>query len=282
MTREHRERNRISWNAATRAHNSHKADQAAFLRQGGTTLFPEELELLGELTGRSLAHLQCNSGQDSLCLARSGARVTGVDISDEAVAEARALSAGAGIEASFVQADIYDWLHATTERFDIAFASYGALPWLPDLAAWGVGVSRIVRPGGRIVLVEFHPAALMFDERWVHRYPYASQGRAHEEATGVGDYVGRSGAGLAPSGFREGVQDFRNPHPCYEYYWSPAEVIQVLLDAGFVLKAFREYPYANGCRLFEGMRELPGRRYVPPAEVPALPLMYGLAAAKPA
>ncbi len=60
------EDNRIAWNAATAAHNSHKLDQAAFLRDGGTTLFQEEIGLLGDLSGRSLTHLQCNAGQDSL------------------------------------------------------------------------------------------------------------------------------------------------------------------------------------------------------------------------
>ena len=79
MTRELREQNRRSWNAATRAHNSHKADQAAFLRNGGSTLYAEELELLGDVVERRLVHLLCNSGQDSLSLAAMGARVTGVD-----------------------------------------------------------------------------------------------------------------------------------------------------------------------------------------------------------
>ena len=73
------EANRLSWNAATVAHNSHKGDQAAFFRGGGSTLFPEELELLGPLAGRTLVHLQCNAGQDTLSLARRGAEATGVD-----------------------------------------------------------------------------------------------------------------------------------------------------------------------------------------------------------
>ena len=73
------EENRRSWNAATAAHNTHKVDQAAFLRSGGSTLFPEELELLGAVEGLRIAHLQCNAGQDSLSLAALGATVTGVD-----------------------------------------------------------------------------------------------------------------------------------------------------------------------------------------------------------
>src|SRR3954469_18087017 len=90
------EDNRRSWNAATDAHNSHKADQAAFFRDGGSTLYPEEIELLGDLHGKSLVHLQCNAGQDTLSLAGLGATVTGVDISDTAISFAQQLSTDTG------------------------------------------------------------------------------------------------------------------------------------------------------------------------------------------
>jgi len=145
------ERNRLSWNAVTPAHNSHKGDQAAFLRAGGSTLFPEETELLGDVAGRRLVHLLCNCGQDSLSLAQRGAVVTGVDIGDDAIEVARALSRDAGIAASFERDDVYPWLDAAVaagRRFDVAFASYGALCWLSDLATWMRGVAGVLEPGG--------------------------------------------------------------------------------------------------------------------------------------
>ena len=123
------EANRKSWNAATRAHNAHKKNQAEFLREGGTTLFPEEIELLGKVQGSRLLHLCCNAGQDTLSLARLGAQVVGVDISDEAIGFATRLSAESGIPARFERADVYDWLDAAAgrERFDVVFCSYGAI-----------------------------------------------------------------------------------------------------------------------------------------------------------
>ena len=92
------------------AHNSHKRDQAKFLRAGGSTLFAEELGLLGDVRDRSLLHLQCNSGQDSLSLVQLGAQVTGVDISDTAIDFARQLSRDSGLSASFERADVLEWL----------------------------------------------------------------------------------------------------------------------------------------------------------------------------
>lgn len=273
------EANRRSWNAATQAHNSHKADQAAFLRAGGSTLFPEELELLREIGGKTLVHLQCNSGQDTLSLARLGARVTGVDISDTAIEFARRLSEESGIVATFERADVYAWMDAAARegrRFDRAFSSYGAVAWISDLQAWARGIAGILAPGGRFVLVEFHPAATMFDERMRLTYPYSSGGEPIVTETGVGDYVRDSPAGLAPSGYVEGMCEFSNPHRSFDFQWGVYEVAQALIDAGLRIERLREWPYGNGWNPFHGMREEPGRRFRVPAGVPDLPLMYGI------
>src|SRR5688500_13822968 len=104
------EDNRHAWNAATAAHQRHRGDELEFFRAGGCKLYPEELELRGPLADRRLAHLQCTAGQDSVSLARRGARVTGVDFSDTAIAAATALAAALAVPATFVRADVYAWL----------------------------------------------------------------------------------------------------------------------------------------------------------------------------
>jgi SAM-dependent methyltransferase len=281
--RDHREQNRISWNAAVGAHDSHRGDLAGFLRAGGSTLFPEELELLGDLEGKTLAHLQCNSGGDTLSLALLGATVTGVDLSDGAISSARRLSTETGIPAEFLRADVYDWLEEAARaglRFDIIFSSYGVVCWLPDLEAWARGIAAVLNDGGRFVLVDFHPAAEMFDERWAHARDYPSGGESLVLEEGVGDYVAESGGGLTPAGFVEGTRDFENPHRCHVFRWGLGEVVTALAAAGLRILALKEYPYVNGERPFSAMRELPGRRMVPPEGVPAVPLMYGISAVK--
>ncbi|MCB9762680.1 MAG: methyltransferase domain-containing protein [Alphaproteobacteria bacterium] len=279
VRRDLHEANRQSWNAATRAHNSHKGDQAAFFRAGGDTLFPEEVALLGPLDGRRLVHLQCNAGQDSLSLARRGAEVVGVDISDEAIDFARRLSAGSGIPATFERADVFDWLETTDQRFDLAFSSYGALGWLSDLQTWARGVARVLRPGGRLVVVEFHPVAWTLDRDGMLTYDYFDE-QPIVEAEGVHDYVADSGTGLLPMEGSEGVQGFRNPHPTWEFQWSIAEILSAALGAGLQLTAFREYPYSNGCRMYADQVMDEARRYHPPPGRPRLPLMFGLVAAR--
>jgi len=89
-------------------HNSHRADQAKFLKNGGSTLFPEEINLLGNINKSTLLHLMCNSGQDSLSLAARRANVTGVDISDEPINFAKQLSIDSGLYADFYCSDLYN------------------------------------------------------------------------------------------------------------------------------------------------------------------------------
>lgn len=288
------EANRRSWNAATRRHNLHKKDQAEFLAGGGNTLFPEELELLGEVAGKRLLHLQCNSGQDSLSLAALGARVTGVDLSDEAVDTARELAEASGIEASFHRADVYEWLErarAAGERFDVVFSSYGCVTWLPDLDTWAEGIAGVLEPGGRFVLVEFHPAALTLDPELDPPWPYSSGGEPVVTEAGVGDYVADSGSALAPSGYRESRTDAaagetEAPAPSAEFAWGLGEIVQALLEAGLALERLEEYRYSNGWRMLPEMEAMPGRRFrlseaQLAAGTPDLPLMFGLVGRKP-
>lgn len=283
ISRMRHEENRRAWNAATVAHNSHKADQAAFLRAGGSTLFPEELGLLGDIAGLTLLHLQCNAGQDTLSLAARGATVTGVDISDEAIAFARQLSADAGLPATFERADIYDWLAAaaTGRQFDIVFCSYGFIGWLSDLDRWARGVAAVLKAGGRFVAVEFHPLSMVFDYDWSRTFDYSSGGTPRSWPNGVGDYVAMAGAALTPSGWVAGVEDFTNPHPGHEWNWGLGDLVTALLAAGLTLTALHEYSYANGARLFDAMREGPGKRMYPPEGTPSLPLMFAVAARHP-
>jgi SAM-dependent methyltransferase len=274
------EENRRAWNAATAAHQRHRGDEAAFFRAGGCTLYPEELALLGELTGRRVAHLQCNAGQDTISLARRGARVTGVDISDTAIAAATALGGTLEASATFVRADIYDWFSdaaATGEKFDVCFSSYGALMWLTDLPRWARGIAAVLAPGGRLVLVDFHPFALIFNHDMVRDRPYFADGKPFSEEHGIGDYVAENLALFA--GAPGGEADaFVNPHPSHEFGWTVGELLQAVIDAGLVLERFDEYPYSNGHALYRGMRvTLEGRAELPP-EMFNLPLMFGLRA----
>lgn len=274
------EANRQSWNHATKNHNAHKADQASFLRLGGSTLFPEELDLLGPVRGQQVAHLLCNSGQDTLSLAARGARITGVDISDEAIRFALELSAQSGLKAEFIRADVLEWLEATPARFDQVFSSYGVVGWLADLGAWARGVHRVLRPGGHLVYVDFHPLIWSFDPEFRFiKDPYFAPGQVFTEP--VQDYVAKSGPLLTPSGWVEGAVSESNPHGAHSFQYTMGELLTALAEAGLILEQLREYPYANGCKIIPTLVEKEGRRLYPPEGVALPPLMFGLKMRRP-
>lgn len=240
----------------------------------------EELELLGELSDKTLLHLQCNCGQDTLSLAKHGCRVTGVDISDDAIGFASQLSKESGIEAEFERSDVLAWLPqaaAEGRRFDRVLCSYGTIGWVEDLDAYFRGIAGVLAPGGSFVLLEFHPL--------VWSYGFDSPGDPYfhpeplDETQGVQDYVGRSGPGaLTPSGWAEGVQDFANPQRAVSFQWTVADILNAVLAAGLDLGVVREYPHSNGCKLFENMPTLEGNRFGMPPGKPSMPLMFGLRA----
>lgn len=274
---DYHQQNRRSWNAITPVHNGHKGDQAAFFREGGSTLFEDELELLGDVRDKSVVHLQCNCGQDSLSLARHAGSVTGVDISDEAVAFARGLSSATGIAANFIRSDLFEWFDETTAQFDAAFSTYGTIGWLGDLKRWARGVSRVLRPGGRVVLLEFHPVIWSITPNGLDGDPYFTHEPLPDES-GVNDYVGEN---LAPSGFVASAEPFANPEPAWSFQWTVADILQAVIDAGLQPTTVREYPYANGCKVFETMKAIDNRRYTVPDGMASMPLMFGLVATKP-
>lgn len=275
---------RRSWNLATQAHNRHKRDQAAFLRGGGSTLFPEETELAGDVRGKRLLHLLCNSGQDSLSLAARGAIVTGVDLSDEAIAFATRLSRESNVPATFVESEGQAFLdRAEPGSFDVVFMSYGALIWIADIARLFRGIASVLAPGGRFVSLEFHPLVWSFDEALHLKDPYFAPGHVFSEP--VSDYVGASGGALSPSGHGASEGDegaaFFNPHKAHSYQHPVGEQLTALIEAGLSITTVREYPYANGCRVNGALVEREGRRFTTPDGVPDLPLMLGVVATRP-
>ncbi len=178
--------NKKSWDNRVDAHlESTFYDVKGFL-QGNTSLKDIELNLLGDLDGKSVLHLQCHFGQDTISLARLGAKVTGVDFSEKAISSAKELAQKSHANATFISCDIYDLPQHLTQQFDIVFTSYGTIGWLPDLEKWAKIVSRFLKPNGQFIFVEFHPVVWMYDDDFTHiKYRYFNSGPIQEAETGT-------------------------------------------------------------------------------------------------
>ncbi|MFS8070288.1 MAG: class I SAM-dependent methyltransferase, partial [Byssovorax sp.] len=253
-------------------------------RGGGSTLVPEETALVGDVRGKRLLHLLCNAGQDSLSLAGRGAIVTGVDLSDEAIAFATRLSQEANVPATFVESEAQAFLdRAEPGSFDVVFMSYGALIWIADIARLFRGIASVLAPGGRVVSLDFHPLVWSFDEALHLKDPYFAEGHVFSDP--VSDYVGASSGALSPSGHVASTGDegaaFFNPHKAHSYQHPVGKQLTAMIEAGLSITTVREYPYANGCRVNQALVPREGRRFTTPDGAPNLPLMLGVVATRP-
>ncbi len=156
--------NRELWDAWTGINAGSDFYDVEAFRAGATSLKPVELEELGDVDGKTLLHLQCHFGLDTLSWARLGAQATGVDFSEAAIELARSLAGELDLPARFVASNVYELPSHLDGEFDIVFTSYGVIDWLQDLSAWGRIIASYLKPGGIFYMVEFHPVALSVGE----------------------------------------------------------------------------------------------------------------------
>ncbi|OHX66833.1 class I SAM-dependent methyltransferase [Flammeovirga pacifica] len=220
--------NKEQWNARVDSHVASKMYDVPGFIKGDTSLKKIELTELQKLEGKKILHLQCHFGLDSLSLARKGAEVTALDISDKAIDKAKELNDQLGLDAEFICANLYDIdQHLTPEaQFDMVFVSYGAICWLPDLKKWASLIASYLKPGGEFYMVEMHPYIYTLNwDTFVPEYHYYNKGVYKEE-------VSSSYAGDTPMNLTE-------------YFWvhSVDEILNALFDNGLSLTKFKEHDY---------------------------------------
>lgn len=220
--------NRSSWNKRTDIHYSSDFYDVKGFLAGNTSLKNIELELLGDISGKKILHLQCHFGQDTLSLARMGAHLTGVDLSDRAIERANELAKTIGSESRFICCDIYDLPNHLDEKFDIVFTSYGTIGWLPDLEKWACIIRRYLKPGGQFIFVEFHPVVWMFDDDFKDvTYNYFNKEMILE--TEVGTYADRNA-------------DIHGDYVMWNHDMS--ELINALISNGLQIDQLDEFDYS--------------------------------------
>jgi ubiquinone/menaquinone biosynthesis C-methylase UbiE len=163
-TNDYIDANRRHWDEVVPLHAASAFYDVPSFKAGASTLKHVEREEVGDVRGKTLLHVQCHFGMDTLSWAREGAVVTGVDFAPQALETAASLADEIGMAARWVQSSVYDLPDVLDEQFDIVFTSYGALSWLPDIPRWGRTLAQFVKPGGFLYVAEFHPAAYIFDD----------------------------------------------------------------------------------------------------------------------
>jgi SAM-dependent methyltransferase len=255
--------NKESWNERTDFHvASEFYDLKGFL-EGTEPLNSIELDLLGDVRGKELLHLQCHFGMDTLSLARRGAKVTGLDFSEKAIGHAREIAGKMNIPADFVCADLYSAPNHIPKKFDVVFTSYGTIGWLPDMDRWAMVVSHFLKPGGIFVFAEFHPVVWMFDNDFTHiQYRYLKSEPIVE--TEEGTYAHRDAPLIKKT---------------ISWNHGMAEVIQALISAGLRIEQLQEFDYSPyDC--FRPIEKIGERKYRIKGLEDKIPMVYALKARK--
>jgi 2-polyprenyl-3-methyl-5-hydroxy-6-metoxy-1,4-benzoquinol methylase len=222
------EENKQSWNKRTAVHKNSAFYDLDSFKKGKSSLNKIELEELGDVTGKTLLHLQCHFGMDTMSWARAGADCVGVDLSDEAINLAKEVNDELKLHAEFICCNVYDLEQHLDKKFDVVFTSYGTIGWLPDLDAWAAIVSHFLKPGGIFYIADFHPVLWMMDEDFEKiKYDYFNTEAITEEISGT-------------------YTDREAPIRSTEHSWNHpfSEIINALVKHGLQIQQLNEFPYS--------------------------------------
>ncbi|HEU5370711.1 MAG TPA: class I SAM-dependent methyltransferase [Ktedonobacterales bacterium] len=256
------------WNEITPVHARSAFYDLDGFKRGKSTLRPFEIEELGVVAGKSLLHLQCHFGMDTLSWARLGASVTGVDFSDVAIALAQSLAEELGLDARFVCSNVYDLSENLSGQFDIVYTGIGAICWLQDLTRWAEIIAQCLKPGGTFYIYEGHPFTAMFENEqgtttYRVAYPYF-QGPEPLRFEPTGDYA---------------EPGFVGTHTSYEWIHSISTIINALLRAGLRIEFLNEFAHCDW-QFFPFMRQGADGLWRLPEGYIQLPMMFSLKATK--
>ncbi|MGI8576159.1 MAG: class I SAM-dependent methyltransferase [Egibacteraceae bacterium] len=264
--------NRANWDERVSIHVAGEFYDVEGWKAGRDNLESFELEELGDVRGRDLVHLQCHFGLDTLSWARHGALVTGLDFSGPAIAAARSLASEVGLDARFVQADVYDAPAALGEDYDIVYTTHGVLGWHPDLDRWAGVVDALLRPGGTLYLSEYHPVSWMFAEDTTERR--VGDGKAH-------DYFAASPLEYEAPGTYADLAAKTAHNRTVEFQHTLGAVVTAIAERGLVVEFLHERDFTHFPQ-FDWLVEGDDRRYHQPEGAARIPLLYSLRARKPA
>lgn len=255
--------NKKWWNDVTPIHASSKLYNLESFKKGKTSLESIERTEIGDVRGKTLLHLMCHFGMDTLSWAREGAIVTGVDISDESIKLAKKLSKETSIAAEFKCSDIYELPKILDKKFDIIFASYGVLLWLLNIKKFAKLLHYFLKPGGLFYIVELHPFTDILSCDFKISYSYFKRGPHLDDSPGT---------------YADWDADIKGN--TYIWSYTLSDIVNALINAGLKIQYLHEFPFTMYDQFPGFMEKNEKGQYVFKNKKIQIPLMFSLKAIK--
>ena len=198
-----------------------------------------------------------------MSLSRMGAKVTGIDFSDNAITKAREFATKLNLNTKFVCCDIYDTPNHIDEKFDIVFTSYGTIGWLPDLNQWAKVISRFLKSNGTFIMADFHPVVWMYDANFEEVfYNYFNVEPIIENESGT----------YADKDSQIETSTISWNHPI-------SELLNALINNGLTIASFNEFNYSpHNC--FNNTEEFESNKFRIKHFGNKIPMVYSIKASK--
>jgi SAM-dependent methyltransferase len=195
---------------------------------------------VGDVSGKTLAHLLCHIGTDTLSWALLGAKVTGIDISSESLKYARQLSDRMNIDAEFIECDVLDVVETIDRKFDIVFSSTGVLCWIPDITIYARAVRHLLNDGGLFYILDGHPFRGVFLDE-AGEADEAGEDRIRGDYFRSKVFTYHDFGDYTDAGVKFDV-------PSYEWNWTIGQIVTAFCDAGMRIEFLHEFPkyFYNG------------------------------------
>lgn len=218
--------NRNSWGLLSEDHYKHFKKALTDGSHRFNRIIKKEL---GDINGKHVIHLQCNTGADTILLAAQCAHATGVDFVPSNIFHAKKLAEDLNIDnVDFIEANIMSLADIHHKKYDIVFTSEGVIGWLPDLKQWGKSIRHLLKDDGCFYVFDSHPFYLMMDQDKFPRQELSIQYPYFCKKPDIDDHIG-------------GYAAERRKGTAYFWMYTVGDIINALSDAGLRIEFFHEF-----------------------------------------
>jgi SAM-dependent methyltransferase len=187
-----------------------------------------------DLRGKAVAQFCCNNGREILSVMGQGAASgVGFDIAENMIAFAREAAQKAGVPCKFQACNVLEIGAEYVAAFDLVFFTIGAITWFDDPNALFAVAARCLRPGGLLLLNDFHPFVNMLPLPGEEAFDPAETNRVAYSYFRTEPWLEQNGAGY--------MTPHQNAHTFTSFSHTMGSILSAVAAAGLQIVSLEEF-----------------------------------------